>query len=101
MIERSWVRVPYAVEAAGEFSSPGSTFGADFISVSLPQYHVKDPYPSAKSASGSLQLTHMMHPTFVAWTEVPLETGAWLYGVHRTCADTAAVSRGTSHVTAM
>ena len=23
----------------------------------------------------------------------------WLYGVHRTCAETAAVSRGTSHAT--
>ena len=31
-----------------------------------------------------------MHPTYVV---------AWLYGVHRTCAMTAAVSRGTSHVT--
>ena len=26
-------------------------------------------------------------------------SGAWLYGVHRTCAETAAVSRGTSHAT--
>ena len=26
--------------------------------------------------------------------------GAWLYGVHRTCADTAAVSCGTSHASA-
>ena len=25
--------------------------------------------------------------------------GAWLYGVHRTCPETAAVPRGTSHVT--
>ena len=24
-------------------------------------------------------------------------TGAWLYGVHTTCAEAAAVSRGTSH----
>ena len=31
--------------------------------------------------------------------EVTLQAGAWLYGVHRTCADTAADSRGTSHVT--
>ena len=30
---------------------------------------------------------------------VTLETGAWLYGVHITCAETAAVSRGTSHIT--
>ena len=27
--------------------------------------------------------------------------GAWLYGVHRTCAETAAVSRGTSHASAV
>ena len=27
--------------------------------------------------------------------------GAWLYGVHRTCADTASVSRGTSHASAV
>ena len=27
--------------------------------------------------------------------------GAWLYGVHRTCAKTAAVSCGTSHATAV
>ena len=27
--------------------------------------------------------------------------GAWLYGVHRTCAETAAVSCGTSHVSAV
>ena len=27
--------------------------------------------------------------------------GAWLYGVHRTCAETAAVSCGTSHASAV
>ena len=27
-----------------------------------------------------------------------LRCGAWLYGLHRTCAETAGVSRGTSHV---
>ena len=32
-------------------------------------------------------------------TNRKLLPGAWLYGVHRTCADTPAVSRGTSHVT--
>ena len=62
MIEKSRVRVPAG--AAGEFSSPGSTFCADFhfgirsIPV-LPQWHVKDPGHSAKSAGGRLQLnTH-------------------------------------------
>ena len=38
------------------------------------------------------------HPTGVAWNEVTLYTGAWLYGVHRTCAETAAVLRGISYV---
>ena len=27
--------------------------------------------------------------------------GAWLYGVHRTCAETAAVSCGTSHASSV
>ena len=35
-----------------------------------------------------------MHPTYVALNEVTLKTDAWLYGVHVTCAETAAVSRG-------
>ena len=38
-----------------------------------------------------------MHPTYVALNEELLETGAWLYGVHRTCTEMAAVSCGTSH----
>ena len=36
--------------------------------------------------------------TYVALHEV---TWAWLYGVHRTCAETAAVSCGTSHASAV
>ena len=62
MIERS--RVRFLAEAAGEFSSPGSTFCADFYFVipstpALPQQHVKDPFHSPKSAGGRLQLnTH-------------------------------------------
>ena len=43
---------------------------------------------SAKSEGGRLQLN-----------TAQLKTGAWLYGVHRMCAETAAVSHGTSHVT--
>ena len=53
MIEGSRVRIPAG--AAGEFSSPGSTFCADsyFGIRSTPvllQQHVKDPGHSAKSA---------------------------------------------------
>ena len=56
MIERWRVRIPAA--AAGEFSSPGSTFRADpYFGIRstpvLPQQHVKDPGHSAKSAGGS------------------------------------------------
>ena len=60
---------------------------------------VKDPGHPAKSAGGR-QITADTHPTCVAWNKVTLQTGAWLYGAHRTCPKTAAVSRGTSHVTA-
>ena len=35
----------------------------------------------------------------MAFNELTLRTVAWLNGEHRTCAETAAVSRGTSHAT--
>ena len=59
MTERSRVRIPAG--AAGEFSSLGSTFCADFYfgifsAPVLPQQHVKDPGHSAKSVAGRLQL---------------------------------------------
>ena len=62
VIERSRVRVHAG--AAGEFSSPGSTFCADsYFGIRsapvLPQLHVKDPGHSAKNAGVRLQLnTH-------------------------------------------
>ena len=40
-----------------------------------------------------------MHLTYVALNKMTLYTDAWLYGVHRTSAEMAAVSHGTSHVT--
>ena len=57
MIEMSWVRIPAG--AAGEFSSPGSTFCADSIfgicsTPVLPQWHIKEPGHSAKGAGGRL-----------------------------------------------
>ena len=58
MIER--LRVQVLAGAAGEFSSPESTFYADLFVVCstpvLPQWHVKDPGHSAKSAGGRLHL---------------------------------------------
>ena len=62
MTERSRVRIPAG--AAGEFSSPGSTFFADsYFGIRstpvLPQEHVKDPGHSTKSAGDRLHLnTH-------------------------------------------
>ena len=60
-----WLRVRIPKGASGEFSSPESTLCADSSSVSvppplLPQWHVKDPGHSAKSAGGRLHLnTHI------------------------------------------
>ena len=61
MIERLRVRILEGV--AGEFSSPELTLCADLFGVRstpvLPQWHVKDPGHSAKSAGGRLHLnTH-------------------------------------------
>ena len=66
MIERLQIRIPAG--AAGEFSSPGSTFCADsYFSIRstpvLPQQHVKDPGHSAKGAGGRLQLN--MHTPYI------------------------------------
>ena len=65
MTERAQVQIPAGV--VGEFSSPWSTFCA-LISVSvpppvIPQWHVKDPGHSAKSAGGRLQLN--MHAPYI------------------------------------
>ena len=38
-------------------------------------------------------------PYVVAWLRIKLQIGARLYGVHRTYAETEALTRGTSHVT--
>ena len=65
MFERVWVRIPAG--AAGEFSSPGSTFCADFYfgirSTPMLLSHVKDPGHFAKSVGGRLQLN--MHTPYV------------------------------------
>ena len=64
VIERLWVRISEG--AAGDFSSPESTLCADSYWVSvptpvLPQWHVKDPGHSVKSAGGRLHLnTHAL-----------------------------------------
>ena len=45
------------------------------------------------------QVTAKHACTLRMWLCMKRHICAWLYGVHRTCAETAAVSRGTSHVT--
>ena len=65
---KSWVQIPAG--AAGEFSSPGSTFCADsyFGIHSIPmllQSHVKDPGHSANSAGGRLYLLHFFYIFFI------------------------------------
>ena len=74
MIERLRVRIP--AEAAGKFSSPESTLCVDSYSVSAsppvsPQWHVKDPGHSAKSAGGRLHLKHActFDPTKSEWAD--------------------------------
>ena len=74
MIERLRVRTP--AEAPRAFSSPESTLCADSYSVSvptpvLPQWHVKDPGHSAKSAGGRLHLnTHtLLTPSKSGWAD--------------------------------
>ena len=96
MIEKSWVRIPLG--AAGEFSSPGSTFCADSYfgicsTAVLPQWHAKDPGHSAKSAGGRLQLnTHTHYVCGFARSDTV--HGCMVYTER---AETAAVSCGTSH----
>ena len=72
------------------------------VSVPPPHYRVarKRSGHSAQSAGGRLQLnTHAPYVCGYAWSDAA-KTGAWLYDVHRTCAETVAVVRGTSHATA-
>ena len=98
MTKRSCVR--NSAGEAGEFSSPGSTFCADsYFSIRftpmLPQWHIKDPSHSAKSAGGRLQLnTHASYGRCFAWSDIV--HGCMVYAV---CAEMAA--RGTSHASAV
>ena len=74
----------------------GSTFCADsYFGIRstpvLPQQHVKYPGHSAKSAAGG-KLQLLKHTYTLRMWLCMKRHGAWLYGVHRTCAQTAAVS---------
>ena len=71
MIERS--RVPVSAGAAGEFSSPWSTFCADIYFRIRSTLVLPHPLRSAKSAGGRLQLnTHAPYIIDVASNKVTL-----------------------------
>ena len=96
MIKRSRGRV--TARLAGEFSSPSSAFCAD--SFRCP-FHTRGAIPAilAKVQVTGYSLPHN-HSPYMASNKVTLElVHGYNYGVHRTCAETAAVSRGTSDVT--
>ena len=85
MIERSRVRIPAG--AAGEFSSPWSTFCADLFRYPFhPRVTAvarKDPGHSAKSAGGRLQVnTHA--PYVCGFASTDMVHGC---GIHRTRRD--------------
>ena len=99
-----WKGTVIAFLAAGELlSSPGSTFCADsYFSIWFipPRYRwctykILVILPKVQVAGYSY--THMP-PAYVALNS-DSRLGAWLYGVRRTCAKTAAVSHGASRVT--
>ena len=91
--------------AAGEFSSsPGSTFCADSL---------RYPFYPRVTAAVARKISRRLFCQKCRWQGTAKHAytlrmwlcmkwhGAWLYGVHRTCAETAAVSCGTSHASAV
>ena len=99
MIERSRGRIPAG--AAGEFSSPGSNFCADLFWY---PFHPRVTAAARKRSRSFCQKRRWQVTTKLAYTLrmwlCMKRHGAWLYGVHRTCAETAAFSRDTSHASA-
>ena len=86
MIER--LRVQILAGAAGEFSSPELTLCADSYSVSvpqplLPQWHVKDPGHSAKSASGRLHLNMHKPVTQRSWSGLTMPLSGHSVGTYQ------------------
>ena len=78
MIERSRVRIPAG--AAGEFSSPGSTFCADSY------FGIARKRPLSFCQKRRWQVTAKQAYTLRMWLCMKCH-GAWLYGVHRTRRD--------------
>ena len=86
MIKRSWVRIPAG--AAGEFSSPGSTFCADsYFSIhSTPMLPHWVSLPRSFCQKCGWQVTAKYACTLCMWLCMKLH-GTWLYSVHRMCRD--------------
>ena len=87
MIERLRVQIPAG--AVGEFSSAGSAFCA------VP-FHPCVTAVARKRSQSFCQKCRLQLNTHIYLMYVALREVTWLYGVHRTCAETAAVSCGTS-----
>ena len=92
VLKRSPVRrVPPG--AAGEFSSsPGSALAFHLRVAAVTR---KRPRSFCEKCRWQVWAKHMR----VASNKVTLLSGAWLYGLYRTCTETTAVSRGTNYVT--
>ena len=101
MIERSRVRVPAG--AAGEFSSPGSTFCADSYFGTPSVTAVARKRSRSFCQNCRCQVTGEQEAPYVWWLDMVHgcrqdARKEALERKHRTCAETAAVSCGTSHV---
>ena len=103
MIKRLRVQIPAA--AAGEFSSPGSTFYDDsFWYPFCPRVTAvahKRSRSFCQKCRWQVTAKHAYTITYVPVWLCMKRHGAWLYGVHRICAEMAAVSCGTSHASAV
>ena len=89
----------YPSGAAEEFSSPRSTFCADLFRYPFHPCVTAVALKRSRSFCQTYrwQVTAKHAYTLRMWLCMKWH-GAWLYGVHRTCTETAAVSCGTSHV---
>ena len=82
--------------------SPGLTFCADSFWYSFHPHVTTAAHKKSRSFCQKCrwQITAKHAYTLHMWLCMKSH-GAWLYGVHRTCVETAAVSYGTSHTSAV
>ena len=101
MIEELWVQIPAG--ATGEFSSLGQLSVLTLISVSVPPCVTAVTRKRSRSFCQKCRWQVTGKHTCIHLMYVALHGVTWcmLYGVHRTFAETAAVSCGTSHASAV